>query len=304
MTFIGTLKNLLCIVLFVALLPLLPMVSNGVKRFIHRYIDPRASVGVVSFKGILYDSSSYVQCLQKYFKDDEIKAILLKIECPGSATGTGQALFNEITTLKRHYPKPVIVLTENLCASGGYYIACAADHIIASSLCLVGSIGVTIPYFFELKDFVEQFKIKPVILSAGAYKDSTNPFTHLTPVQKQMLQGTIDDAYEHFAADVAKSRNLSMDNLSQWADGKIFTGAQAKKLGLVDELGSYSDAVSAIKERAHIDTEINWITPPSKNSILSWFSQGNDDCGEQSVFSACVHEACSIVENRYANRLH
>lgn len=302
MTLKGTLKNIGCLLIFVAILPLLPLVSNNVKYVINHYFDSRVSVGVIPIKGVLYDSTPYTECLHKYFKDNDIKAILLKIECPGSATGTGQALFNEIVTLKKQYPKPVIVLTENLCASGGYYIACAADHIIASSMCLVGSIGVTIPYFFELKDFVEQFKIKYVPLAAGTYKNSTNPFTTLTDTQKQMLQATINDSYEHFMADVAQSRNLALTDASAWADGKIFTGSQAQKLGLIDEIGSYFNVIAVLKERTGTDKEIRWITPPVKNSIWSWLSGDREGC-EQSVFAGLVHEACSIVENRYANRI-
>ena len=297
MTFIGTLKNIGYLALFILLLPLIPLITGGIQKFYNRYVDPRAQVGVLPIKGVLYDSGYYTKQLHTFFKDNHIKAILLKIECPGSATGTGQAIYNELITLKKQYPKPVIVLVENLCASGGYYIACGADHIIASPMALIGSIGVAAPYLFKLKDFVEQFKIKYVPLTAGDYKNTTNPFADLTDAQKAMLQGVLDDSYEQFIADVAQSRNLDQTKAKEYGDGKIFSGRQALALGLIDQLGSSSQAIQTIKEKANIETEIKWVHAPSKTGLWALFGKESDE--EQSVFSACAHEFCTILESRY-----
>lgn len=301
MTLVGTLKNIAYIALFIILLPLIPLTVNAIQKLYNRYIDPRTQVAVIPVKGVLYDSGYHSKHLHNAFKDDHIKAILLKIECAGSASGTGYAIYNEIMTLKKEYPKPIIALVENICASGGYYIACSTDHIITSPAALVGSIGVTIPFFFQFKDFVEQFKIKYVPLATGDYKNTTNPFSDLTPQQKQMLQELLDDTYEQFVADVAQNRNLPTATASEWANGKIFTGRQALKLGLVDELGSSSQAVKAIKEKALIEGEIKWINAPSK-SIWSWFGGENDD-NDQSIFSSCVNEVCTVLETRYGNHV-
>lgn len=301
MTLSGTLRKIGYIALFIIILPLIPLVMNGISTFYNRYVDPRTQVAVIPIKGVLYDSAYYTKYLHKYFKDPYIKAILLKIESPGSASGTGEAIFNEIITLKQEYPKPVITLVENICASGGYYIACGSDRIIASPMALVGSIGTTFPYFFQLKDFVEQFKVKYVPLAAGDFKNSTNPFSELSPEQKKMLQGVLDDSYEQFAADIAKARNLSLDNLKEWGNGRIFSGRQALKLHLIDELGSSSQAIKALKDKAHIEGEIHWIKPPSKSKLWSFFGGESDD-EDQSIFASCVNEACTVIENRYHNQ--
>jgi len=302
MTLIGTLKNIGYIALFIILLPLIPLVVNSIQKLYNRYIDPRTQVAVMPIKGVLYDSGYYTKHLHQYFKDPQIKAILLKIECPGSASGTGNAIYNELVTLKKEYPKPVIVLVENVCASGGYYIACAADHIIASPAALIGSIGVACPYFFQFKDFIEQYKVKYVPLAAGEYKNTTNPFTEITPAQKKMMQGVLDDSYEQFVADVAQSRTIPVTTANEWANGKIFSGRQALQLHLIDELGSSSQALKAIKEKAMIEGEIKWVHAPSKTSFWALFGGDSDDT-DQSVFSSCINEVCSVVESRYGNHL-
>lgn len=300
MTLRGTLKNIAYIALFIILLPVIPALVNGARNLYNRHIDPRSQVAVISIKGILYDSGYYTKYLHDYFKNDQIKAILLKIECPGSAAGTGNAIYNEIKTLKKEYPKPVIVLVENVCASGGYYIACAADHIIASPAALIGSIGVAIPYLFKLKEFVEHYHIKYEPLAAGDYKNSTNPFTPLTSEQKKMLQEVLDDSYNQFVSDVAQERNLSINTAKQWANGKIFNGNQALKLGLIDAVGSSSQAIQTIKEKTSITSDINWIKPPSKTGLLSLFGDSGED---QSLFSLFVNEVCSLLESRYSQHL-
>lgn len=294
-----TFKKIGYTLLFIACIPLIPLLIGGISGFYDRYLETRASVGVLPIKGVLYDSSYYNRQLSTFFKNDQIKAILLKIESPGSASGTGQAIYNEILELKRAYPKPVIVVVENVCASGGYYIASAADYIIASPMAMLGSIGVTMPYFFQLKDFTEYHKVKYVPLAAGDYKNSTNPFTDITPEQKQMLQSVIDDSYEQFAADVAGQRGLSLDNKDEWANGKIFNGRQALSLGLIDAVGSASQATRAIKDHAGITTEIKWVHAPSRTSLWSIFGRDSDE--EQTVVSAVAHELFSIAETRFFN---
>lgn len=303
MTLMGTLKNVFYIFIFLVLASFIPILMNGVSSFYNRYVEQRTQVGVLPIKGVLYDSSSSVKQLHKYFKDPAIKAILLKIECPGSATGTGHIIFNEIMTLKSEYPKPVIALVENVCASGGYYIASAADHIIASPMAIIGSVGVTTSNFFQLKEFMEQFKIKYVPITAGEYKNSTNPFTTITPEQKRMLQELLDDDYDQFVSDIAQRRNISKESAPQWANGRIFSGRQAFALHLIDELGSWSQAIKVIKNKADIETEIKWVHPPSKTGIRALLGGDSDDAADDSIFSRMVNQVFTIAETRYGTHL-
>lgn len=301
MAFGSSLKSTFSFILLLLILPLLPTITQNIRNLYHHHIDPRDAVGVIHVKGVIYDAAPYIKQLYKHFKNNEIKAILLKIESPGSASGSAQAIYQEILTLKGLYPKPIITLVENICASGGYYIASATDHIICSGSAIVGSIGATLSWLFQLKEFIEQFKVKYIPLSAGKYKLATDPFTDMTPEMKALLQSMLDDTYDQFVHDVATQRKLSLSQSSVWADGKIFNGRQALKLGLVDQLGSLSAAVSALKERALIQGEIRWIKTPERKGLFGMLnadSEGEDDI----ALTRLLNRACTYLENRYGNK--
>lgn len=282
MGFFDYFKNIFLILIFLQITPALLI---GIKKQYSKYLMPRTKIGLVEINGVLYSSDKYNKRLNKYFKDPEIKAILIKMECPGSAAGTAQSIFNEINILKKEYPaKPIITLVENVCASGGYYIACATDEIITPGSALIGSIGSNLPYLFQLQEFIEQYKIKYETIKAGKYKNIADPFVAMTADERAMLQGVIDDSYFQFADDVVKTRKVSLKEKEKWADGKIFSGRQALKLGLVDMLGSARTAIDRLKDKALIKGEIEWVKQPKKTSFWSLFSGRGDESGN-SMFS-------------------
>lgn len=296
-SFFDIIKNIFWILI---ILQIAPSLIESIAKQYSKYIAPKTEVGVVTIKGILYDSTSYDRQLTTFFKDPDIKAILLKIECPGSAAGTGQALFNEISLLKKAYPKPVITLVENVCASGGYYIASSSDHIIAAGTATVGSIGTYLPSF-QLKDFIEQFKVHYTAIKAGTYKTLTDPLTERTPQETALLQGLSDDIYEQFVGDIANSRKLPLNTKQDWADGKIFTARQALKLGLIDEIGSAQNAIAAIKEKALIEGEIEWVHPATPSTLATFFGASSSD-DDQSFMNSIATQVCTVIEQRYLNR--
>jgi protease-4 len=293
MSFSDILKN---IFFLLVLLQFLPLLINGIRKQYSKYLEPTTQVGVVQLKGVLYNSAPYTKQLQSFFKDPAIKAILLDIDCSGSAAGTGQILFREIMEYKKEYAKPVVARVENVCASGGYWIACAADTIIAPETALIGSIGAYFPYLFQLKDFVEQYKIKYTSIKAGTYKAATDPFTNITDAERAMLQEALDDTYDQFAQSVASARKLSMSSIQDWADGKIFTGRQALKLGLIDHVGSPQTAVAVLKEKALIEGEIEWIQSARSKSFLSYLFGSDEDDG--SMVASAMNSAVTTLEQR------
>jgi len=221
------------------------------------------------------------------------------MDCRGSTSGTAYSIYNEMKILKAAHPKPVIVLVENVCASGGYWISCAADHIIAGSTALIGSIGVTLPYLFGLRQFIEQYKITYTPVQAGKYKGVGNPFIDITPDDKLMLQSVLDDEYNQFTQIVAKNRNIPLAKKDEWANGRVFTGEQAKRIGLIDEIGSLSNAIKVIKDKALIVGEIEWVKPPAKAKSILEYLVGTQD-SDSSVISNIVDQACMRLESRYA----
>ena len=200
-------------------------------------LQPHTKVAYMEIRGVLMDSSYHLKQIKRFFKDPEIKGILIKIEATGGASGTSQVMFHEISEIKKEFPKPLVVFVENVCASGAYWVACAADHIIASPAAWVGSIGVVIPYRFKLKQLINHFNIQYEPVKAGDFKNFSNPFVDTTPAEQQMMQDLVNQVYKEFTESVAHKRNkLSTAKTNEWANGKVFTGRQAFELGLIDEL--------------------------------------------------------------------
>ncbi|MFC1842562.1 signal peptide peptidase SppA [Candidatus Dependentiae bacterium] len=284
MKFAEYLKTLFFLLLFLQFAP--PLVKS-IKKQYERMIVPKARVGLIKIKGILYNSDRYNKYLNKFFKDPKIKAILIKMDCPGGASGTAQSIYQEILSLKKKYNKPIVTLVENMCASGGYYIACATDHIIAPPSAVIGSIGTAFQYLFQLKEFIQSYKIGYKALTAGKYKTATDPFVDITEDQEKMLQGVLKSSYNQFTQDVSKSRKLTINDKNKWAEGRLFTGSQALSLGLIDAVGSPYTAIKVIREKALIDEkeEILWVKPPKKTGFAKFFDDQEND--EGSMFSQC-----------------
>lgn len=268
------LKIIVFIIIIVQFLP--PIITSAKKRYTD-WLEVKTHVGVVTINDdLIEDTNNYAKDLKKFFKDPSIKAIVLKIDSPGGAPAACQELFLEINELKKEYGKPVIVYAENFCASGSYYIACAADHIITQPATFVGAIGVYMA-FPNFHEFLESYKIKYTAIQTGTYKSPSLYLQELTSDQKKMFQSLTDDTYAQFVSDVMLRRpQLAKRDKAQWADGKTFTGRQALELGLIDELGSQSTLVRALKAKAPIEGEIVWVHPPQPGLFASLFSTKDD----------------------------
>jgi protease-4 len=219
---------------------------------------------------------------------------MIQIECPGGTSGSCQALYNEILCLKKENPKPVVVYSDNMCASGGYYIACAADYIVSSPSALIGSIGNYVG-FFKIKELAEHFRIKYNIRQSGKFKTLSNPLTDITPEMNEFLQSVSDDIYSQFKNDVAARRKLSLKDEDKWANGKFFSGKQALALGLIDEIGSEYNAIKKLRELALIekDKKIEWVKPKPK-SIFAQFleTEEDDDTVQSSLVDSIADKIC------------
>jgi len=229
------------------------------KKYYNDLKHPTTKVGIITIKGAIVDSSLYAQQYKELLEEKDIAAILLKIDSPGGLAGASQALFQEIYEQKKLHNKPIVAWIQNLGASGGYYVAAAADYIIATPTAFVGSIGVYTMYP-QFNKLIEQLHVSYVAVHSGKFKTAGNPIIQTTPEQISMLQGLIDDTYETFVADVIRARpQLETSSHTIWADGKIFTGNQALSLGLIDAVGSQIVTEQVIKARAHITTDIQWV---------------------------------------------
>ena len=222
-------------------------------------------VGVIPIVGAIEDSTVLLQQIKAFTKDNSIEAIILRIDSPGGGVGASQEIYREV--LRARDKKPVVVSMGGVAASGGFYIAAAANKIVANPGTITGSIGVIMQYY-KYKELAEKIGFKQETIKSGEFKDIGNPHRDLTEKDRAILDAVIMDIQSQFVDAVAAGRNLPAEKVREIADGRIFTGAMAKKWGLVDELGNFEDAVTLTKELADIDGEVNLVYPQRKKIRL------------------------------------
>ena len=223
-------------------------------------------VGLIELKGVIVSSQETLKQITDFRKDASIKAIVLRIDSPGGSVGPSQEIYREIRRTAQS--KPVVASLGSVAASGGYYIASAASHIVSNPGTITGSIGVII-HFPMLRELFGKIGYQMVTIKSGQFKDIGNPARDMTPEEKQLLQATIDETYRQFVRDVALARNLPEDHVRGIADGRIIMGEKALELKLVDQLGNFEDAVAKAGELAKITGEPEVIKPKkSKLSLL------------------------------------
>ena len=223
-------------------------------------------VGIVPIIGLIADSEPVIGQIRKFAKDDSVKAIVLRINSPGGGVGPSQEIHEEVRKLRGK--KVVVTSMGALAASGGYYIACASEKIFANPGTITGSIGV-IMQFVNVKELIEKIGVRGMVVKSGDYKDIGSPVREMKPGERKLLQGVIDNVHGQFVGAVAEGRNLPREQVLAIADGRIFSGEQAKERGLVDVLGNQEDAVAEAARMAKIEGEPKVVTPPKKRfSIL------------------------------------
>lgn len=290
-SFFYYLKNIFILLFFLQLAP--PMLK-ALKKQYYELLKDKTKIGKLKISGAITDSEPHVENLKKLIEEKEVKAVLLKIESPGGSAGPSYALYNEILKLKEKHPDiPIVMLTEGICASGGYYIACAADYLIASRTALVGSIGAYIA-FPELNRFIEQLKVDYKIVKSGKYKAAGNPFKDLTEEEQAYFQELTNNIHKQFTKDVLERRPKITTDITQIAQGQVFTGNQALDLGLIDEVGSLEAAIKIIRKKASFENEIDWVTI-SKASNLWDMVTGNTNTSSKSIFSSFLSEIAKTI---------
>jgi protease-4 len=177
-----------------------------------------------------------------------------------------QEIYAEIQKLKED--KIVLASMGNVAASGGYYVACAAEEIVANPGTLTGSIGVVSEYP-NIEELMKKIGLKSKVMKSGRFKDLGNPMREMTEEEKALLQDLIDNIHRQFIRDVANGRGKTIEEIEPWADGRVFTGEQAKEIGLVDHLGNFQYALDRAAELAGIEGK-PVIIYPEKKRIKIW----------------------------------
>ncbi len=208
------------------------------------------SVGVLQIEGAIESSRETVQNLKQFGENQSIKAVVVRIDSPGGGVAPTQEIYDAIGKLRAK--KPVIASLGGVAASGGYYIAAACDQVVANPGTLTGSIGV-IMEFGNFEELMRKLGLKGYNIKSGPYKDIGSPLRPLSPEEKTILQSLVDNVYAQFVSAVAKGRKMPEGKVRELADGRVYSGEQAKKLGLIDVLGNMEDAVDLAAKRAGIE---------------------------------------------------
>ena len=209
-------------------------------------------IGIIEVKGVIVSAEETIKALTNFRKRREIRAIVLRVDSPGGAVGASQEIYKEVK--RTDNVKPVIASFGSVAASGGYYASLGARKIFASRGTLTGSIGVILK-FANLKEIFDKVGYKTEIVKSGKMKDIGSASRSLTDEERELLKALIGNVHEQFISDIIENRKIPDDKLRKYADGRIFSGQQAMEIGLIDQVGNFTDAVIYAGQTAGMETQ-------------------------------------------------
>jgi len=251
-------------------------------------------VASLEIKGTISDSKDFIEELNEYGKRTNVKSVIIRIDSPGGGVAASQEIYEAIKEFRADTKKKVVVSMASTAASGGYYVACAADMIFANPGTITGSIGV-IAQWYDYSDLLRWAKMQSVVIKSGDLKDSGSGFRPMTEEEKVYFQSLIDDMHSQFVSAVSESRNIPEEEVRQLADGRVYSGREAKKNHLVDEIGTFQDAVKYAAKLGGITGEPKLLTPFKKRFSALDLLLGN----AESVFSLASGGSESHIRFEY-----
>lgn len=223
-------------------------------------------IALIRVEGVIMDSQATVGEIKRFSENPSVKAIVLRIDTPGGGVVPSQEIYDAVKRARSKSNKAVIASMGSVAASGGYYIAAATDRIVANPGTLTGSIGV-IMETANLEGLLQKIGVEGVIIKSGKYKDVGSPLRKMNAEERGLLQAVMDDVHKQFIEAVAEGRSMELHAAQMLADGRIFTGRQAKEAKLVDELGDLEDAIQLAAEVVGIEGEPKVVEPRRRFSL-------------------------------------
>jgi len=205
------------------------------------------TVAVVEVRGVISDAADTVEALDRLRQHDATVGVVLRVDSPGGAVAPSQEMYDAVWRLRAR--KPVVASLGNVAASGGYYVASAADVVVADPGTLTGSIGA-IMEVHNVASLAEKLGVSETVVKSGRFKDVGQPLRPMTEEERVLLQRMVDDVLGQFVDAVARGRGMEAGRVRALADGRLYSGAQAREVGLVDELGGLADATRIVWARA------------------------------------------------------
>jgi protease-4 len=223
-------------------------------------------VALIRIEGVILDAQATITELKQYSENPLVKAIVLRIDSPGGGVVPSQEIHDAVQRVKNKSNKAVIASMGTVAASGGYYIAAATDRIIANPGSLTGSIGV-IMEMANFEGLMKKVGVEGVVIKSGRFKDVGSPLRKMSDEERKLLQSVMDDVHQQFIQAVADGRSLEVSDVEPLADGRIYTGRQAKEARLVDELGDLDDAIHIAADIAGMEGEPKVVEPRKRFSF-------------------------------------
>ena len=255
------------------LLAVMVLLAVGSTLLPDRWKSPSGEIALVRIQGMLMDSQNIVRQLSNYRHNPNVRGIVLRIDSPGGGVAPAQEIYNEIMKLKADH-KTVYASMGTVAASGGYYIACAANYVLANPGTLTGSIAAVMA-FSNIEELTDKIGVKPIIIKSGKYKDVGSPLRGMKPEERKLLQSVVDDVHQQFVQAVAKGRGLPVSEVNEIADGRIMTGQQALTLKLVDEMGGLEKTIELLAKKIGVEGRPKVIEEKEKTPFFDWLLQSS-----------------------------
>jgi len=224
-------------------------------------------IGVVEIEGVIADGKDAMEDIVRFKEDDAIKGVIVRINSPGGSVGPSQEIYQELKKLAAK--KKVFISAGGVCASGGYYIASAGEKIYANPSTITGSIGVIMEQVVA-EELLKKVGIQPNTIKSGKFKDVGSPFRKMQDDERAYFQQILDSIHEQFMKDVAEGRKMPIEQVKKLSDGRVYTGTQAKELGLVDGIGTFYDTLDNMKKDLGIKDKPVLVYGKRPFSLLKW----------------------------------
>jgi protease IV len=249
--------------------------------------SPSGEIAIVNVHGVLMDSRDIVRQLSNYRQNPQVRGIILRIDSPGGAVAPAQEIYSEVMRLRADN-KTVYASMGTVAASGGYYIACATDYVVANPGTLTGSISAVMA-FNNIEELTKKIGVKPKVIKSGKFKDLGSPLRAMTSQEHNLLQDVVNDVHEQFVQAIARGRNLPLSEVHKVADGRIMTGQQALRLNLIDDIGGLEKTIDLLAKRIGITGKPEVIEQKDGVPFLNWLLRGSLSSKLAHTFISSAH---------------
>lgn len=257
---------------FIGCVAIIAMYGLGLFGGDRRPFNLRGKVGIIAIEGIIGEAGELIEQINEFADDKGIKAVVLRINSPGGGVVPSQEIYQAVRELKKK--KKVVVSMGSVAASGGYLIAVAADRIVANPGSITGSIS-TVIHYANVEELMKKVGVRSSVVKSGKFKDIGSPTREMTAEERSLIQAIVDDIFDQFVRTIAENRKLPLPRIFELADGRIFSGRQAKDLGLVDDLGGLQDAVLLAGKLSGMEGTPEIIHGMKKKTSLLKYLMGN-----------------------------